>query len=1241
MKKLLYKLILGCIFMSFNHGLSAQDYLNKIDIAINKRGNQSIVIMLDNEIDLRLASSYKSKDARANYVYHQLYQKAKTSQHELIEFLNSINKNYQKFYIVNMIATKADYTLMREIAKLESVKSILLDGHFELEKPERETRNSRSIEWGLTKIKAPEVWALGYTGQGVVIGGQDTGYDWEHPAIKDKYRGWDGVTPNHDYNWHDAIHNSSGNPCGNDSTVPCDDNSHGTHTMGTMVGDDGAGHQIGVAPGSKWIACRNMDEGYGTLSTYVECFEWFLAPYPIGQTPAQGNPSKSPHVINNSWGCPAVEGCNQSNFYIMETALNNLRNAGTVIVVSNGNSGSSCSSTYSPAAFYQNSFSVGATNSSDQIASFSSRGPILHDSSNRLKPNVSAPGVSILSCIPGGGYSSKSGTSMAGPHVAGTVALMISANPQLAGRVEEIENILEQTAIPISTNQICGTLTENDIPNNTFGYGRIDALAAVNRANDTQYIPFIKVDQFGYLPNASKIAIISDPQIGFNSSNSFTPPATIHLKDAITHISVFSSNPISWQSGMVDTLSGDKAWWFDFSNYTTPGTYYVSTNGERSEDFVIDEHVYDDALEAAFKTFYYQRCGVVKEAPYSLPGYTDPVCHTKDLTCKYIIDPSQTKDLSGGWHDAGDHSKYVNYTYTTLINLLFAYEYNPEAWNDDMNIPESENGIPDILDEIKFELDWLLKMQDTDGGVYSIVGTQNYASASPPSDDTADRFYGPKTTSATLSTAATMAFAARQFRKINIPSAQAYSSLLESKSELAFKWADINPDITYNNLDDIIASSNQEIDTYERDMRKLSAAIYLYALTQKNTYKNYIETHYDSAHLIQWYYAYPFETSTQQALMLYAHLPNVSSSVSNDIISKYKTSIENSNENLPAANNNSDAYRSYISEQDITWGSNSIKCEKGNIYQPYYHYNINTTNDSLVRVTMDDFIHYIHGNNPMGLCYLTNMSNMGAERSCNTIYHEWFTDESQLWDDNRISTYGPPPGYLPGGPNPNWSLDDCCPSECGSENADCITLNPPSGQPALKSYYEWNAGWPQNSWEITENAIYYQAAYLLSLSNRVNTSPELSDTFRVVKFKDVDLDLTAPQNSFILKSEGNIMYKLNIDNQGYLSTMIVNSLSNLYSSVKNASLYIEDRQKGILLNSPDNTTWRLSIDPAGNLITSQIGVIPNPIIQQPVGDFLIEKYDNGIILKDKDGICYIINVTDTGQLFQSVIRCSD
>jgi len=410
--------IVSIIFCLISTTLSAQ-LVGKIDqkiITADQKKLHNIVVILKEQADVSEAKNIKGKDAKAMFVYSTLLKTADKSQQEVKDFLTKKNITFQSFYIVNMIGLQADQELINSLAALSSVSYVMEDGHFTMQQPttDRSLSGTRGIEWNISMINAPSVWNLGYTGQGVVIGGQDTGYEWNHPSLINKYRGWNGSTANHNYNWHDAIKiTGTGNPCGYNLSIPCDDHNHGTHTMGTMTGDDGGSNQIGVAPGSKWIGCRNMDQGNGTLTTYTECFQWFLAPYAYGSIPSTGDPTKMPHVINNSWGCPPSEGCNTLNFSAMEVALNNLRNAGCVIVVSAGNAGSQCSTVNDPPAIFNGSFSVGSTTNADIISGFSSRGPVTVDMSNRLKPNISAPGSGVRSCVRGGGYSSFSATSPA------------------------------------------------------------------------------------------------------------------------------------------------------------------------------------------------------------------------------------------------------------------------------------------------------------------------------------------------------------------------------------------------------------------------------------------------------------------------------------------------------------------------------------------------------------------------------------------------------------------------------------------------------------------------------------------------------------------------------------------------------------------------------------------------------------------------------------------------------------
>jgi subtilisin family serine protease len=267
--------------------------------------------------------------------------------------------------------------------------------------------------------------------------------------------------------------------------------------MGIMLGSD-ENNSIGVAPEAKWIATRNMDRGWGTLYTYLESFQWFLAPTDLNnQNP---DPGKAPHIINNSWSCPEEEGCSPDLFPILEEAIENLISAGIVVVVAGGNSGrDGCHTVDAPSAIYEKSFTVGASTIDDEVAAYSSRGPVIVDNSYRTKPNVVAPGSSVRSASTGQGFLTGSGTSAASPHVAGTIALMISANPELEGKVNLIRKILIDTAVPLDDELTCGPLINNTIPNNTFGHGRINAYAAVQTAINLE--AYLQNQQFSIYPN--------------------------------------------------------------------------------------------------------------------------------------------------------------------------------------------------------------------------------------------------------------------------------------------------------------------------------------------------------------------------------------------------------------------------------------------------------------------------------------------------------------------------------------------------------------------------------------------------------------------------------------------------------------------------------------------------------------------------------------------------------------------
>jgi serine protease AprX len=437
------------------------------------------LVVLDEQAETRLTAVRSGE--RAQLVVEALQTAA--GQRDIRAHLRRLGARFRPFWIINAIAVEGTRAVVEAMAARADVASIETNRAFHAPLGVRSGSSLAASEWNIEKIGAPALWKIGVTGEGVVYANADSGVVWDHPALRPHYRGWNGSTATHDYNWWDAVHGDldgdGANPCGFNAKVPCDDapNSHGTHTMGTGVGDDGAGNQVGVAPGAKWMACRNMENGTGRPSTYLECYQFFLAPTDLnGVNP---DPSRRPNVVGNSYACPPSEGCGVG---ALQGAVDNLRAAGIFMAVSAGNEGrEGCGSLHWPPATYDSAVSVGATGQNDTIAVFSSRGPVLADGSGRTKPDLVAPGVGIRSAVRSG-YATFSGTSMAAPHVAGAVALLWSAFPNLRGNVDRTEQLLEQTAAKLPTSEACGGNTSTQVPNNTFGYGRIDVQAAYRAA---------------------------------------------------------------------------------------------------------------------------------------------------------------------------------------------------------------------------------------------------------------------------------------------------------------------------------------------------------------------------------------------------------------------------------------------------------------------------------------------------------------------------------------------------------------------------------------------------------------------------------------------------------------------------------------------------------------------------------------------------------------------------------------
>ena len=608
--------------------------------------------------------------------------------------------------------------------------------------------------------------------------------------------------------------------------------------------------------------------------------------------------------------------------------------------------------------------------------------------------------------------------------------------------------------------------------------------------------PYIVVDQFGYLPDGEKVAVIRDPQTGFDAAASFTPGSSYALVNAASGARVYTAAPTVWNAGATDVSSGDKAWWFTFTSVTTAGDYYVLDvdRNVRSYPFTISDRIYRDVLKQAVRMLFYQRAGQNKDAAHAGAGWTDSASFVgalQDHNCRLYSDKNNAateRDVWGGWYDAGDPNKYTSWTAGYVESLLRAYAENPTIWTDDYNIPESGNGIPDVLDEAKWGLDYLARLQGSDGSVLSIVGEP---AASPLSTATGQSLYGPASTSATLTAAAAFAAGARILRLPGIAALNTAADGYLARAKNAWTWAGANPAVIFKNNDSATGSSGvgsgqQETDDYGRLVDKLDAAGQLFAATGDATYAAFFDANYAQLHLISYgNYVAPWDMQGQDAALDYADATGATAATVKAIRAAYLAGAESSG-NLGAIIGNQDPYLAYMPQ--YTWGSNSVKANVGDFLADVVVHKLDASNADIMRAA-SRFVHYLHGTNPLSLVYLTNMGASGAENSATQIFHTWFSDGSAKWDQVGVSTYGPPPGFLAGGPNPSYDWDGCCPSGCGStgNNAICTaeSISPPKGQPAQKSYKDFNTGWPLDSWSVTEPSDGYQVAYIRLLSKFV------------------------------------------------------------------------------------------------------------------------------------------------------------
>lgn len=476
---------------------SSEDISKKLSENLIRSKNDEffdVIVKLKKEVnsqriknDVKNANAEKSKEELQKEIRKEIVNEskelAKSTQASILEILkNEKNKgnvkSYESFFIINCVNLVARKSVIVELAKRDDVEKIIENKVIKVEKPEKNEiiRMSRSaydihIPWNLEAINAYK--AQRYTkdcNNEVVVGIIDSGVDSTHSAISKNYRGNDSSLAA--YSWYNTINGKDGS-----QEKPYDDRGHGTHVCGTILGSK-ENSLLGVAPKAKWIGVKVFDQDGETDNVkLLKAGEWIMAP--------NGDPTKAPKVVNNSWG-------GNSNDGFFQEIVKKWREAGIFPVFSAGNVGpfndGGDDSISTPGA-YPESYAVGAIRKDEHIAKFSLRGKSSY--TNKIKPDIVAPGVNILSCIPGQKYTIYTGTSMAAPHVTGVIALMLQVNPNLT--VDQIENILNETALPLKDEYYTTT------PNNGYGYGKVNAVSAVQLAMGQEKGKDIKKDNIAIL----------------------------------------------------------------------------------------------------------------------------------------------------------------------------------------------------------------------------------------------------------------------------------------------------------------------------------------------------------------------------------------------------------------------------------------------------------------------------------------------------------------------------------------------------------------------------------------------------------------------------------------------------------------------------------------------------------------------------------------------------------------------
>jgi endoglucanase len=603
---------------------------------------------------------------------------------------------------------------------------------------------------------------------------------------------------------------------------------------------------------------------------------------------------------------------------------------------------------------------------------------------------------------------------------------------------------------------------------------------------------YIVVDQFGYRPGMTKVAVLADPERGWNASDSYRPGPTLEVRRWSDGALAWSGAPSVWQGGAIDEASGDRGAWLDFSALTTPGLYYVFDPKEpgRSHPFEIADDVYRKVLRSAVRMYYFNRANFEKKPPYSCSGKrcwslgVDYLGPGQDGEARSVAerDNAQTaRDLRGGWWDAGDSNKYVTFSSDAVHQLLTAYEEHPAAFTDDFGIPESGNGIPDLIDEVLVELAWLERMQPPDlgGGALVKVGVIEHGEPTPDRSKLRRYYYPGACSSATIAVAGEFGHAARVARRF--PGLAAKTAEWTRRAREA--WRHFHEHPKRDTCDDgTIKAGDADRSLLRQDQEAVVAAVHLFALTADPEFGAYVSAHYRETRPWKEDRWSAYEPAQGDALLDYAALPNADPDTKRAILARKLEQL--ATVDINGFRPELDLYRAYMRKDAYHWGSNSQRASYGNTnYDALVHGLVASADRARYEERALGLLHAFHGVNPLGLVYLSNMYADGGDFGVDSIFHAWFRDGDPKWDDARNSELGPAPGYVAGGPNPHYCDDQPKEHAC--------TRSLVRAQPPGKAYVDTNTGWePTNpydkSWELSEPGIYYQAAYIRLVSKFVN-----------------------------------------------------------------------------------------------------------------------------------------------------------